>query len=98
AFARLTGYSSDEMLGKNLRILRSGKHDTAFYRDLWTTILSGRTWSAEMINRRKDGTLYFEENTITPVPNEEGVVTHFIAVKQDITPRKIAEREREVLH
>jgi PAS domain S-box-containing protein len=96
AFTRLTGYSIEEVLGRNLRMLKSGKHDRSFYEGLWKTIMAGNTWSAEMINRRKDGTLYTEENMITSVRDERGVITHFIAVKQDITARKATEKLRQV--
>ena len=88
AFTRLTGYSSDEVVGQNPRFLKSGHHDQTFYRDLWDTILAGRVWRAEMVNRRKDGTHYTEEATITPVGDEQGEITHFVAVKQDVTERR----------
>ena len=98
AFSVLTGYSLEEILGKKPSVLKSGKHDPGFYQTLWETVLAGRVWSAEMVNRRKDGTLYTEENTITPVRNAQGELTHFIAVKQNVTERKQAEaalRQRE---
>jgi PAS domain S-box-containing protein len=91
AFTTLSGYPLEEALGRKMSLLKSGKHDQAFYEQLWKTILSGRMWSEEMINRRKDGSLYSEENTITPVRNEQGEITHCIAVKQDVTERKRAE-------
>ena len=91
-FTRLTGYSAREILGQNPRLLKSGKQDQAFYQNLWETILAGRVWHAEMVNRRKDASLYTEENTITPVRDERGEITHFIAVKQDVTERKQAEK------
>jgi PAS domain S-box-containing protein len=92
-FATLTGYTSAESVGQNLRVLKSGKHPPAFYKDLWDTILGGDVWHGELTNRRKDGTLYEEEMTITPVRDEAGAVTHFIAIKQDITERKRGEDE-----
>lgn len=92
AFTRLTGYSAQEIVGQNPRLLKSGKQNQAFYQNLWETILAGRVWHAEMVNRRKDASLYTEENTITPLRAEHGDITHFIAVKQDITERKQAER------
>ena len=92
AFTRLTGYPAGEIAGRNLRFLKSGRHDRDFYQGLWKTILAGRVWRAEMINRRKDGSLYHEENIITPVHAEHGEITHFVAVKQDITRRKQAEQ------
>ena len=91
AFMGLSGYSLEEVIGRKPSLFKSGQHDQAFYQQLWEKVLAGRVWSAEMVNRRKDGSLYSEENTITPVRNEKGEITHFIAVKQDITARKQAE-------
>jgi PAS domain S-box-containing protein len=91
AFTRLTGYSPPEAIGQNPRVLKSGRHDETFYKDMWATILAGRVWHGEVINRRKDGSLYPEEMTITPVSNARGEITHFVAVKQDISARKDAE-------
>lgn len=91
AFTRLTGYAASEVVGKTHRLLKSGKHDEVFYRDLWETIVSGRVWHGDMINKRKDGSLYFEEMTITPVRGADGQLTHFIAIKQDVTARKQTE-------
>lgn len=95
AFTHLTGYTPDEVRGQNPRLLKSGAHGQEFYQDLWQTILAGRVWHGEMVNRRKDGRLYTEEMTITPVRDEQGKITHFIAVKQDVTQRKEAESQRE---
>lgn len=92
AFSHLTGYSREEALGENPRILNSGVHSEDVYRLLWNTILDGRVWSGELVNRRKDGKLYVEEETITPVRDEEGEITHFIAIKNDITERRHTER------
>lgn len=92
SFGSLTGFDPKEAIGKNPGLLtKSGKHDREFYKDLWDTILSGKIWHNELINRRKDGSLYFEEMTITPLRNFEGEISHFIAVKQDITERKQVE-------
>ncbi len=91
AFSRLTGYSMDEILGENMRILKSNQQDHFFYKALWDTIVSGKVWRGELINRRKDGTLYTEEQTITPVYNEGGDISHFVWIKQDVTERKKAE-------
>jgi PAS domain S-box-containing protein len=91
AFTTLTGYKSEEVLGQNPRILKSGQHDHAFYESMWKTLLTGQVWHGEIVNLRKDGTRYVEEQTITPVVNEAGKITNFIAIKQDITERKRAE-------
>jgi len=89
AFTQLTGYSPEEAIGKNSRqLVKSGQQDQVFYKNLWDTILSGNIWQGEMINRRKDGSLYSEDQSISPVLNDRGEITHFIAIKQDITERK----------
>ncbi len=94
AFTTFTGYSVAEAIGRKPgALLKSGKHDKAFYRSLWDTILTGSLWHGEITNRRKNGSLYFEEMTITPLKNEAGKITHFIAVKQDITERKRLEEQ-----
>ena len=93
AFEALTGYSSSEAVGKNPRILKSGEHDDAYYRELWATISHGRVWSGELTNRRKDGSHYVEEATITPLCDAHGKISHYIAVKQDVTLRKKTEKE-----
>ena len=88
AFTQLTGYTAEEAIGKNVRdLVKSGKHGQAFYKDLWDTILAGRPWHGEIINRRKDGSLYTEEQVVTPIPDASGAITHFIAIKEDITER-----------
>ncbi len=94
AFTALTGFDPSEAEGKNPgELLKSGKQDQAFYKVLWNTILSGKVWRGELINRRKDGSLYPEEMTITPLQNQHGQISHFIAVKQDISGRKQAEQK-----
>ncbi len=106
AFSALSGYTTLEAVGKNPReLVKSGQHAAAFYKQLWDTILEGQVWHGEMTNRRKDGTYYSEEMTITPLVNERSDITHFIAVKQDISERKLAEEtlrqrlaELEALH
>ncbi len=95
AFETLTGYSGPEVLGQNLRLLKSDKHDDAFFRDMWTTLNDGRVWHGELVNKRKDGSLYPEEMTITPVVGERGEITHLVAIKQDITVRKEFEANLE---
>ena len=92
AFSTLTGYALSEAVGRNPRdLIKSDKHDREFYRTLWETILAGRVWRGEITNRRKDGREFIENMTITPVPDASGVITHFIAIKQDITAHKQSE-------
>ncbi len=91
AFSQLTGYRSEEALGNNPRVLKSGEMGGDFYAEMWGTITSGKTWHGELINRRKDGSVYTEEMTITPVRIGGREITHYIAIKQDVTSRKIAE-------
>ncbi|TAN75057.1 MAG: diguanylate cyclase [Gallionella sp.] len=92
AFARLTGYEVEEAIGHHCGSLsKSGHHDRQFYEALWQTILSGHVWHGELVNRRKDGTLYHDETTITPIRGKDGEITHFVAVKGDITARKTSE-------
>jgi diguanylate cyclase (GGDEF)-like protein/PAS domain S-box-containing protein len=91
AFTRLTGYTYDEVLGQSPRLLKSGRHDDNFYQTLWTTVLRGDIWQGETTNRRKDGSVYVEEQTIAPVRGEDGTITHFVAIKQDVTARREAE-------
>ena len=93
AFTHISGYSREEALGQNPRLLKSGKQGPALYQELWATISQGNTWKGEVINRRKDGSLYTEQMVITPVRDELGKVTHFIAVKQDVTERKHLEEQ-----
>ena len=92
AFSRLTGYTLEEVLGQNPRILKSGVHEDSLYRNLWDAILAGSVWRGHMVNRRKDGTTYHEEMTITPIRDATGNTTHFVAVKQDVSARMHAER------
>jgi two-component system cell cycle sensor histidine kinase/response regulator CckA len=91
AFTRTTGYSSVEAIGQNPRLLKSGEHPKVFYKELWSTIASGKSWTGEMTNRRKDGSVYVEEQTITPVLDAAGNPAYFIAVKQDRTLRRRAD-------
>ena len=94
AFTTLTGYAVAEAVGKNPReLVKSGRQHQAFYKGLWDTILAGQVWRGEIINRRKDGSLYTEEMTITPVRDERGDTIHFVAIKQDITEKKSLEAQ-----
>jgi PAS domain S-box-containing protein len=91
AFTKLTGYSAAEAVGQNPRVLKSGQHPLEFYRDMWETVLRGEVWHRELVNKRKDGSLYAEEMTITPIRVAGEAISRFIAIKQDITDRKRAE-------
>lgn len=98
AFALLTGYSPAEAIGKNPRdLVRSGRQTQSFYKRMWQMILAGNIWRGELVNRRKDGSLYHEEQTITPVRDQDGEITHFIGIKQDISARVREEHERTEL-
>ncbi|MBN2060413.1 MAG: response regulator [Deltaproteobacteria bacterium] len=85
AFVKATGYTQEEVLGQNPRMLKSGKQDDAFYQDLWGTITSGKTWKGRIVNKRKNGQLYTEEAIISPVCNAAGRVVNYVAVNRDIT-------------
>lgn len=93
AFTRATGYTFAEAVGRNPRFLKSGQQSPEFYAGLWRTLTSGRSWTGELVNVRKDGGLYTEESTITPVHDQTGAITHFVAVKQDITQQKLLEKQ-----
>jgi PAS domain S-box-containing protein len=93
AFTTLTGYSVAGVIGKNPRFLKSGKQDTAYYKNLWDTILAGNEWHGELVNKRKDGTLYTQQMSITPVRDAQGVISHFIAIKQDVSQQRLLEAE-----
>ena len=85
AFERVTGYTREEALSQNPRMLQSGKHSREFYADLWRTLLGGESWTGHFVNRRKDGTLFEEDATISPVRDQSGAITYFVAVKRDVT-------------
>lgn len=93
AFTKVTGYTSKEAIGHKPGILTSGKHTEAFYKNLWNTILAGRTWKGEFINKKKSGEEIWESASISPVVDKDGEITHFISVKEDITDRKRMEDE-----
>ena len=84
-FAEMTGYTAQEVLGKNPRILKSGDTPTEVYEGLWRTITAGRTWRGEWWNRRKDGQSYLEQAAISPIVDPQGHITHYVAVKEDVT-------------
>ena len=88
AFTGVSGYTFDEAVGKRPSILNSGKHPQQFYIDMWDTITNGNTWYGEIINKKKNGELYWENASISPLYNHNGEIDHYLAVKQDITERK----------
>jgi PAS domain S-box-containing protein len=88
AFERLTGYTKEEALGKTPRVLKSGLHEMEFYRDLWDTVLRGDVYQSEIANRRKNGELFYEVKTITPLRDAQAQITHFVATGKDITKHK----------
>jgi len=90
-FCEVTGYSAEEAIGQNPKILKSGNLPESFYKELWDTLLSGKVWRGEFINKRKNGEEFWESASISPIMDEEGEITHFVAVKQDITENKVAE-------
>jgi len=91
AFCQVTGYTAQEAVGQNPRVLKSGQHGPEFYKELWRTIYSKQVWHGEFVNRKKNGELYWESASITPILDEKGEITNFLAVKQDITERKAAD-------
>lgn len=92
-FTETTGYPPEEVLGKNPRVLRSGHCSADLYRNLWSTISQGREWHGEFCNKKKNGEIYWEAATIRPITNPTGAITHFLALKEDITERRRAEKE-----
>ena len=97
AFTATSGYSAEEVLGINPRILKSGETPNEEYAAMWRCLLSGGSWAGEFHNRKKDGTLYWEEASVSPVKDSRGEITHFIAVKQDVTARREAEAKARFL-
>jgi diguanylate cyclase (GGDEF)-like protein/PAS domain S-box-containing protein len=91
AFMRLSGYPADEVIGATPALLRSGAQDEEVYRRLWDTIKRGEVWRGEMVERRKDGSLYTVDQTVAPITDETGHIAHFVAVHEDVTERKRAE-------
>jgi two-component system cell cycle sensor histidine kinase/response regulator CckA len=97
AFEQLTGYRHSEIVGQSTRVLKSGQNSQALYEEMWRTILGGGIWRGELINRRKDGSVYDEEMTIAPVQDRKGEITHYIAIKLDISERRRAEEQHYML-
>ncbi len=87
-FCKITGYTQEEIIGKNPNILQSGYQDESFYENLWETILAGKNWSGVMCNKKKSGELYWEEALISPIVDGNGYITHFVGIKEDISERK----------
>ncbi|MBI5396394.1 MAG: PAS domain S-box protein [Verrucomicrobia bacterium] len=85
AFEKITGYNRQEALGQNPRLLKSGKHDNAFYRQMWAALLRGEVWQGRVTNRRKDGAFYEEEATISPIRDAAGRIVNYVGVKRDVT-------------
>lgn len=88
AISQLTGFSAEELKGQNPRVLKSGKQDQTFYKNLWGTITAGKVWRGELVNKRKDGSFYTERMTITPIRNQDGNILNYVAVKEDVTAQK----------
>lgn len=97
-FEELTGYTQDEIRGKNLRILKSGTHSKKFYENLWGTLTSGKEWHGVFHNKKKNGDLYWEKASISPVFDDSGAIIQYIAVKEDITEQKMADEAQKKAH
>ena len=85
ALTRISGYSAEELIGNTPRVFKSGMQNDTFYEELWRTVSAGNVWRSSLINRRKDGALYHDDMTIAPIHDNDGTVTHFVAIEQDIT-------------
>ncbi|TBR21147.1 MAG: PAS domain S-box protein, partial [Candidatus Nitrosotenuis sp.] len=94
AFETITGYRLEEVRGKNPRVLKSGRHDSGFYDNLWQTVKAGMIWRGNMINRRKDGSLYEEEMIVSPITDASGAVLNFVAVQRDVTREAALHKSR----
>ncbi len=98
AFEATTGYTAEEVLGQNPRLLKSEQHPLSFYSDMWKTIVSGNTWEGRVCNKRKDGTFFTEETTITPVLDEDEQIVNYVAIQRDITQELVKEEELQQAH
>lgn len=98
AFERVNGYTAAEAIGRNPRILKSDQHDEELYAELWDTITAGDVWEAELVNKTKYGELYEAKHTITPVTNEDGEITHFVGIGEDITENVLTTQTLDVLN
>ena len=97
AFTRVTGYAREEVLGQTPRVFQSGRHDREFYRAMWAALKAGRTWEGQLVNKRKDGSLYTELAAISPVRDAAGRIVNFVAVKRDVTQELRVEEEKAAL-
>ena len=97
-FTQLTGYTAEEAIGQNPSMLKSGVQPDTYYRELWETITADREWRGELCNKKKSGELYWESVSISPIKNSSGEITHYLAVKEDITDRRQAEEARARLN
>ncbi len=95
AFKEVTGYDTNEVLGKNPRFMKTNYHDREFYEEMWTTLQRGEVWEGEFLNRKKNGDTYWEESTIAPVRDDKGKIINYIAVKEDVTDARVAARALE---
>ncbi|WP_051299018.1 putative bifunctional diguanylate cyclase/phosphodiesterase [Marinobacterium litorale] len=92
AFSRLTGYGAEQVIGRTPAVLNSGSHSRAFFQELWRTVSSGEVWRGEVINRTREGERLIVDQTITPIKDVEGVISHYVAVHEDVTARREAEQ------
>ena len=90
-FTTATGYTAEEAIGQSPSVLKSGVHPVEFYKKMWGTICAGREWRGELCNRKKDGTLFWELTSISPIRNAHGDITNFLAIKEDVTEQKLTE-------
>src|SRR5581483_6554205 len=97
AFTEMTGYTVQDAIGATPHLLHSSQQDSEYCRQLWMTLTAGRNWHGELINRRKDGSLYKEEMTIAPVLDSAGEIVRYVAVKQDVTARRRDEEKLRFL-
>jgi len=92
-FTEITGYKFAEVIGKTPKILNSGKHNSVFFKEMWTEILSGRSWVGEVLNKDKNGYFFWDTTTISPIKSDDGEITNFLAIKRNITNEKNIEKK-----